>query len=312
MKFTILIPYRPSRGGLDSPISEIFQDENCIWKYSDGTIFGRPPEYGEQDITRAVRAIRKNSVYNHKIVIVIDSDMNYHENWLKLLGNNVEIFKASYVVDKANCKTIPQSRQANALCEAILSRSADELVCFCYISDLVCEKYWDLYIEEAYKSLGDEYVYTPMFVEPRTIHGCNTAVIGPTVKHLIDPMGDLTAKNIWENWRLYCCHALTIKPPTDRDYFIESDLDQWSIICNSANKGVITEPCGSRYFGYWAPIISRNERFRRNVSKLAIGMGGDLAFEGSLGKKAVVTKSHVFHFHLKCELDNIAVEHKEG
>lgn len=309
MNFTILIPYRPSRGGLNSPVNEIFQDENCVWRYPDGTSFGRQEYYGEEDITRAVKALRKNSIYQHKIIIAIDSDMHYHENWLKKLGDNVEIFQAKYTVDRNNCPAIPQYRQTNALREAILSRPADEIVCFCYISDLVCSKYWDKYIIEAYNRFGDDYIYVPMFVEPRTIHGSNTWIIGPKVKHLIEPMGDLSAHNIWHEWRKMCCHALTIKPPADRDYFVEADLDAWSIVCNSANKDVIFEPCGARDYGYWAPIIARNKKLTDSAIKLLCGSGGDLAFEGSLGKKAIVTKSHVFHFHLKCELDNIEVEH---
>lgn len=308
MIFTILIPYRPSQGGMNSPRGEIFQDENCIWRNSNGVIFSSPDSYGEEDINRTIKALKKNSIYKHRLIIAIDSDMHYHVNWLKKLGDNVEIFQSRYIASD-DCYNIPKSRQANTMKEGILSLNDNEIVIYAYISDLVCGKYWDKHIEDAYKRFGDDCIYVPMFIEPRTIHRVNTAIIGPRVKDLIDQMGDLTASNIWVKWREMCCHALTLKPPVDREYLIESDLDEWSIVCNSYGYDVIIENCGDRKYGYWAPLISRNKRFKDNAEKLSIGANYDLIFEQSLGKKIVVTKSHIFHMHLKCILDNVEVEH---
>ena len=302
MKINIIVPYRPSNGGLSSPTESISQDENFNWVDSKGVVYQR---CGYNDIERCVESLNKNSFYKHNIIVVIDNDMFPRENWLKKFGDNIRIFKANEHLTK-----VPQERQQLAMKDAIMSINDDEYIALAYISDLVCGKNWDIHIKKAHDKYGDSVVYVPMFVEPRTIQASNTSIVGEEVKAYIDAMGDLTCDNIWGAWRGMCCHSLTLKPPSNRNYIKESDMDEWSSICNQFDREYIEENCGDRVYGYWAPLITISRRVK-NLSNLMTGFGSDLNLDNSLGcKKIVVTKSHVFHFHLYCELDKIEVEHE--
>jgi len=313
MQMTIIISYRPSREGMDSPAGPIFQDAECRWQDAQGIVYRRPDHYGDQDdIYRAVESIKKNSIYNHQILIAIDNDMTPHENWLKKLGENVQWIKSGYDVP-IGCPDVPQKRGMNALRAGILYCEDDDIVCYAFPSDAIAGKNWDKYVVEAMQKFGDEKVYTPIFVEARTDFGCNTNAIGEKMKQYIDPMGDLTPDNIWNKWRdKYCCHSLTLKPPTDRDYFNESDLDEWSEVARKGKTEVSFEPCGSRDFGYYAVMIARNKIFKKAADQLLKGSGGDTSFDNNLGcEKAVVTASHVFHIHTEVRLDDKIVVKEE-
>ena len=299
MKLTILIPYRPTRGSLNSPNVPMYQDRKYLWRNKEGTICNRYFD-GQEDILRCVEALRKNSVYVHDIVVALDSDMYPQDGWLKDYG--VDVFKSTWAVPDG-CESVPPKRLMHTLYDAIHYIPDDAIVAFGYISDLVCGKLWDEPIVEAIDKYGLDYVYTPIFVEPRSIHRSHCWSCGESVRDIVEPMGETTTKNIWETWRGYCCHSLTMRPPIDRNYAIESDLYEWSAVCNAGGKTTIIEPCGVRNYGYWASIVSKNTLLKEHAHELLIGPGGDLAFEGALGTKCVVCRSHVFHLHYRCDLD---------
>lgn len=294
----IIIPYRPSSGGLNSPTGPLYQDEDYLWRDEGGKAWNRILD-GQEEIVRCVQALRKNSVYPHRIVIALDSDMYPQLDWLSEYG--VETIKSTWVVPEG-CAHIPQTRQSHTSHDAIMGLPNDAIVAHAYISDLVCGKRWDEPIVQAIDAHGFDKVYTPLFVEPRTIHKSHCWNCGECVREFVEPMGATTSDNIWGAWREYCCHSPTMRPPIDRNYAVEADLDEWSAACNAGGKNTIIEPCGARIYGYWAPIIARNNIFKDYAHEL-LNPVGDLAFEGSLGTKCVVCRSHVFHLHYRCDLE---------
>lgn len=305
MVFTIIIPYRPSTGGMNSIGGEIWQDENYKWNDASGVIDSGYVG-GQESIVRCVQALRKNSVHHHKIVIAMDFDMHHKDGWLS--EHDVTFFNSEWTASDGSEK-IPQNRQMHTYYEAIQSIGDDDVVAYAYIDDVVCGKRWDAYVVKAIEDHGMGMVYAPLFIEPRTVHGSHTWSCGEHLRGLVEPMGETTSENIWGKWRGYCCHSPTMRPPVDRDYAVEADLDEWSAACNDGGKDVIIEPCGVRNYGYWAPIIAKNKVLKEHSEKMLIGFGGDLAFEGSLGEKCVVCRSHVFHLHYGCILDESEVVH---
>ena len=173
-------------------------------------------------------------------------------------------------------------------------------------------KYWDKYIKEAYDTSGDNVVYVPIWIEPRTnvfIHANQMLLSKEYEMHqLKEP---LTAENIWGPWQKRVCHSLTMKYPIDRDHLTEKDLDDWSTACNSANKTNLVEPCGKRHWGYYCCMIAKNKLFKKASDSLLVHGAPDVLFDNNLKTdKIIVVKSHVFHLHNKIRLDDIEVEHE--
>ena len=317
MKITIIGPFRPvvkkrtieEQEKYETAVHNvastpsIHQDENGFWhEHSlDNEIAILKKNIGDM-LIRYATALHKNSVYKHKLMFACEPDVFFNENYKKKFEEkyNIHFFSAKQKIGIDN-----------TVMEAILSISDDEIVCYDYIVDLVCGKYWDKYIKEAFDKYGDEKVYVPMFIEPREkISSSHMNVCGPAaIPHMLEE--ETTTYHIWNTWRKKCCHALSMKPPIDRDYMIEKDLDDWSAIASKFEKDVIIEPCGLRDYGYYATLIGRNKIFKKVAAKLVGAKAYDLLFDNSLGvDKVVVTKSHVFHLHNKIKLDNIEVEHE--
>ena len=308
MKMTIIMPYRPCRGGMNSVYGDLIQQENGDWHNSNGDCMN-----GRDNLIniprRAIEFLRKNSRFKHDIVVAIDSDMKPHESWLKEY-DNVRIFQSKYVCPEPSHHA--WFRLVATQRDAMLSLPDDEIVCYGYIADLVCSKNWDLYIDEAYKEYGDDKTYVPMFVEARSPRGAMSAVIGEAAKSEVVELGQVTHEKIWTKWRELCMHALTIPPQTDHDYMTEEYFDEWIKIAVSVPiglNGVILEKCGTRRYGYWLPLISKNNRLKQALAGLKIGPGWDLVFEAHLGIKAVIAKSFVLHTHFNAVWDNQEVHH---
>lgn len=289
MKMTIVVPYRPSRGGMDAaPYTEgqtFKQNPDGTWPWTRGDI-----------IDRTIHILRKNSVWKHDIVIAIDADMEYNKDWLKQY-EGVSIFKTDYKSPVGKGASI--CRLNATVRDAVLSLPDDAFVCYSYISDLICGKNWDLYIDKAWQQFGDDKVYAPMWVEPKKPANIT-----------------LTHDNIWHGWRKKWCHSLTVPPlPPGRDVFTEADLDNWAKVAVEKDPGsnwVILEKCGARRYGYFCALCLRNKKLKPIIKSVPLGPGWDLKLDDSLNMlKAVVTRSFVYHFHVPVELDNIEVEHRE-
>lgn len=188
IKLTILIPYRPTKGSLTSPAGPLYQDKDYLWRDDEGAVCNRYFD-GQEDILRCVQALRKNSVYNHDIVVSLDADMYPQAGWLSEYG--VDIFKSTWVVPNG-CSYISATRLMRTLHDAIHYIPDDTIVAFGYISDLVCGKRWDEPIAKAMSVYGEDYVYTPMFVEPRSIHRSHCWSCGEGVRDIVEPMGETT------------------------------------------------------------------------------------------------------------------------
>ena len=303
----IIIPYRPSIGSMCSFFGELVQDSNERWLQNNKYINQRDDEFNIPK--RAIEAILKNSRFKHNIIVAIDSDMFPHKKWLKEY-DNVRIFKGSSICPDPPYESL--LRMTALENEVILSLPDDEFTCHAYIADLVCSKNWDVYIEKAIDLHGDGKIYVPMFVEPRSPYGPMSNAIGEEAKEENAKLGPVTFNNIWHEWRKLCCNSLGMHSPTDKEFLTEEDFDKWIQVATSENIGenrVILEKCGLRHYGYWAPLISKNRRFKQVLPGLTIGPGWDLSFEAALGEKVVVTRSFVFHIHLKVILDNQEVKH---
>ena len=300
--------YRPTILSIKHNRAPAWQDENGMWwsnkemiKLSDYEPFsGSSPNLLET----CVKAIRKNSVYHHRIIITHEPDVFFNSKYIDNIKQKYDVeFFINTTPNSSN--NIPS---LSAMANLISSLPDDEMVLYAYSIDCVCGKYWDRYLKEAHDSYGDDVVYNAMWVEPRTNNYTHSSICGP--KYEEHQLKDLSAHNIWEVWRSGCCHSLAMQFPIDKEYMAESDLDNWSSVCNSANKGIIVEPCGARQYGYWCLLIARNRIFKQNVNVLMQQGAADLRFEESLSKnKIIVTKSHVFHLHFPYKLDDIEVEH---
>lgn len=309
MKFTLLILYRPLSKQAKHSVLDQYQDDDYIWHTCPTKEFtGVFPPFKEIIIENCLKSIRKNSVFHHKIILASEPNVIFNEKYKKELINkygDVEFFSSSICDIYNRHKTL-----ANTSREAILSRSDNEFVCYLYLSDTICNKYWDKYISEAIQQYGDDKVFVPLWVEPRVYNFIHTTGIGEEAKKYEIP-DELTSDNIWNKWRQYVCNALTIKPPTDRNYYIEKDLDDWSGVCNQANKGCIVENCGDRCYGYYACMIAKNSILKA-ASPHLLDHGPDLAFDNNLNtKKVVVTRAHMFHLHNPIILDNTEVMHED-
>ena len=306
-KFTILIPYRPSRGSMCSLCSPITQLDDNTWKPQDPKFIDLSIRKEKDDLLRAIAAINKNSYYKHDIVVVIDSDMTPRENWLKEY-DNVRILQVKYVCNEP--VYIPIFRLTAAMYESIFSLDDNALVFQSYLCDLICSKKWDKYIFAAIDTYGTDCTYTPMWVETRVSHSMTR--IDLTKLEERKKMYPITVDKIWDTWRQWCCHELTLPPPLDKEYFIEKDFDDWIAISNQFDKDVIIEPCGARVYGYYNAYCATAKRFKEQLPKIPLGTGWDTGLESLMGKKIVVTKSYILHSHDKFELDSIDVKDKEN
>ncbi len=303
---TILLTYRPSfaSGGLSSAIGPIFQDDNGVWRNDLNEPWQGANVRNELETT--IRAINKNSVYRHKIVLTVDKDVFPNKKWLQQFGN-VAIFNSTFELPKT---LNPVYRSSSAIKEAIFSLPDDEFVTNYYISDVVCAKYWDKYIDDAYKVYGDGWVYAPMFVEPRSFESCGmTFHCGTDIaKRLSDALGEITTNKIWHDWRKMCCHSLTIPPYTKNTWVDENYLEEWRIIANKYEKMYIEEHHGYRNYGYWVSLCGRNKIFKKAWETTNIGPSFDTLFDNKIANKVVVTHSYLFHLHNEVKLDDISVE----
>lgn len=290
----ILVPYRP--GHKDSH-EELWQRNSGIWYNRCGDVpFHRSPALTQNVVERCVTAIRKNSSSEHDIVLILDSDVHPNEEWVSKL--EIEVFQPRSTIKERT------PRVMLGIYECLQEIPDGELVCYAYIADIVCGKKWDLHIDNAMKEHGDNCVYVPMWVEPRNEKAYHAQYCGEGMRGATKFYGEVTAKKIWNDWRKLCCHSLTMVAPIDREYSLESDLTEWSEICNFANMKNIVEPCGVRDYGYYACIVGKSDLFKKHSKKLLLTEEApDLAFEAELGTKVVVTKSHVFHLHYDCVLE---------
>ena len=316
MKMTIVIPFRPSRGGMSGPGYKMIQNEDGEWGQEIGKITGCIRSI-KDDLERCVLAINKNSHWKHDILVATDEDVIFNEKWLNKMPDNLKIFNA-----KNGGIESPQTRQVISLRDAVLSLRENEMVCYAIIADVVVSKNWDIAIDDAYKQHGDNHVYASMFVEPRTkiskshLNAMATDPInGQRIADETRASGPVNFANIWVNWRkVICCHSLTMLIPLDRDHMIEKDLDDYIKVATSQDKCLEIEPCGARIYGYWAPLIAKASKFQKIMSSsdMPLGHGADLWIDNNMPveNKVVVTKSFVFHLHVPCIIDDVEVEHE--
>ena len=76
---TIIVPFRPTTGGMSSTIGAVHQDENFEWFNEQNKPVGRPQK---DDIYRCLDSLEKNSAYRHKIIVALDPDVIPREGWL--------------------------------------------------------------------------------------------------------------------------------------------------------------------------------------------------------------------------------------
>jgi hypothetical protein len=299
MKLTIIIPYRLTKGGMDSLAGPLIRDEVGNWHSPKGLVIVERKE--SDDLIRAIKALRKNSVYKHDIVVAIDSDMEPGKDWLKEY-DGVSVFKSDYVFNEPEdvAKYAAFYRLNATMRDAVLSLPDDIFVCYSYLADLICAKNWDRYIAEAMQEYGEGATYAPMWVEPRGVPP------------------ELTWENIWRHWRAtVMCHALCMPPflTGDRKHMLEQDFDQWIEVATSKDPGsdwIIQEPCGTRIYGYFNALCVKNSRLKPIVRDVRLGPGWDLEVEARLGKKICVLRSFLLHLHMPFEFDDKEVEHSEA
>ncbi len=303
MRITILLTYRPTKhlGNHSTNNTKYTQDENGIWYDVDGNIWS-----GRNELETAIQAIRKNSVYNHKIILTVDKDVFPNTQWLSKFGD-ISIFRSSFELPPHLDSTC---RSTSTIKEALLSLPDDEFITNFYISDTVCAKYWDKYIDDAHKIYGDDWVYAPMFVEPRSPYSCGIIPHcgNDIAKEFSDKFGVITTDKIWNDWRKLCCHSLTIPPYTKNTYIDEKYFDDWIAIANKYDRLHIEEHYGYRNYGYWISLCGRNSIFKKAVETLDIGHGFDIYLDNKIANKLIVTHSFLLHAHNEVKLDDIEVE----
>ena len=312
MKMTIIMGYRPTVLANKHNRSSVWQDENDMWWTNQELMkVGIPTEYlpytgtSNNLLETCVKAIRKNSFYHHRIIIGHEPDVYFNEQYLERIKKQYDV---EFMINP-NPKSTNNQPSLCAMANIISTLPDDEMVLYAYSVDCVCGKNWDIPLKEAHDSYGDDVVYNAMWVEPRTNNYTHSSFCGP--RYAEHQLRDLSAHSIWEVWRAGCRHSLAMQFPIDKEYMAESEFDNWSAICNSANKGIITEHCGTRDYGYWCLLIARNRIFKQHMNVLFQEGACDLRFEESLEKtKVIVTKSHVFHIHFPYQLDDIEVAHE--
>ena len=318
MKINIIIPFRPTKGGVKNDQLPCLQGKDYLWhlarNHTDFDVNNWKSDNApfKTFLENCIKAIRKNSVYHHNIIIASEPDVFFNENYKQELNDKYDINFFTSLIQRTPKHEYRNLTICSTMKEAMDILPDEEIVCYAYNADLICGKYWDKYIKEAYDQYGEGVVYVPMWVEPRTdvfVHA-NQMLLSEVGKAC--QIKDLLTKgSIWRIWQQKVCHSLTMKYPTDRDYMTEKDLDDWSIACNSENKDNIVEECGMRKYGYYCCMIAKNKVFKKASNCLLENGAPDILFDNNLNtNKVVVTKSHVFHLHNKIKLDNIEVEHE--
>ncbi len=298
MNLTIIIPFRPTVGGMVAMPGPITQDEKGNWiapkvNHAADSAGERVKSLGLPEKT--IRVINKNSFFKHKIIIGVDEDVTPNKDWLKEF-DNVTVFK-SKVVHPIRTVAVEYFRLNSLQNEIVMSLPDDEMICYAYIADLMCSKNWDKYIAEEYVKYGDQSVYLPLFVETR---------------HMDLPYNSqLTGNNIWNEWRKICCHCLYLPVENHIEDVTEKMYDEWIAAATNPifNNGCIRENSGARVYTYWCAICGRASKIKKAMSGINIGPGWDLDVESKLGTKTVPTKSFVLHVHQKFILDDIEVPH---
>jgi hypothetical protein len=305
----IFIPYRPSRGGLDSIGNNPMQLDDYSFQ-ADNNNNRRHPD---DDIHRCLKSIAKNSRYRHEAVVCIDEDLQICDDWLKHLNIqdrlDITIFRC-----KNKGITDAHNRLPESLKQAILSLATDkDIIAYDLIADAIVCKNWDVQIINCVKEFGEKYYYASMFVEPRTeqSRALVSDISRQDVIEDIKKCSPQTVNNIWNLWRKsICCHSLTMIPKLDRNYAIESDFDEYISIANQFDKEYIIENAGERTYGYWAPLISTGRIFKELLQKMVCISGSDLWLDNNFPmQKMVLCRSYVFHMHYKTILDDKKVEY---
>lgn len=302
MKFNIIIQYRPlSRGGLNSPTVAQYQNEKGEWNDMDGEYkkdgdVNKLP--GEDILLRTINFLKKNSVNKHNYIIATDYDVYFNEQYLRSL-EDVKVVKADKLITAENAPlgfSMNLCRVNTALLAAIHSIPDEEWICSEYLSDLICSKGWDKPIIDAIERYGENCVYVPMFTEVKE------CVDGPP-GHLSIRGVDPTPTLIWNTWRQYVNHALSMPLPKDREYFTEADVDYFVQKANDGKMGIIVEPPGNRIYGYYAVMFMKAKHAKRAMRMMGTYKDEtpfDLDFDNRLHsvcglRKVVVTNSFVVH-----------------
>lgn len=283
MNVNIIVPYRPlSKGGLSTPMVEQHQLPDGRWNGWGDELSEDNSEV--RNINTTIKFLNKNSVYKHKIIVAIDSDIYPNKDFLKEF-DNVTILKSPYICKESVC---PPYWRLNAAYKHVIDSIPDEeWLCHGYTADLICAKNWDEPIINAILQNGDNYVYVPMFIEAWEAYG-NIRLKG------LEP----TAERIWDDWRKnVSCHALTFPEP-EKGFITEKDLDSYIEKANERKMGLIKEDCGKREYGYYN-VMFMKAKYAKIAMRL-IGHGFDIDFDDRLRDvlhitKIVVTNSFILH-----------------
>lgn len=280
------MPFRPLTGGnCTCPSGEIRQLSDDTWESIEDTRFNKTVGSSERVlIDQAISTLNKRSAFKHKIIVVLDSDVFPNENFLKEF-DNVSVKKSTYVLDQK--KELYFYRMAAAIRDGFMGIEDEEWICYIYLDDWICSKEWDKFIVNAIEKYGDNYVYTPMFIEPYSHHYSQGGYFGDEKP---------TFEKIWDKWRReICIHSLTMPIPGN-GYIEESRFEEY--IKTATRNDLIIEPCGVRQYGYYAGMIMKAKHAKRIGMNL--GPGFDTDFDGRLYSvlglnKVVMTNSFILH-----------------
>ncbi len=298
MNMTIIMPFRPlGKGSLTTPNGEWRQLADGRWQNPAGEI--QAPQ--RDDIERSIHFLRKNSRFQHKILVAIDNEIYPHPSFLAHC-EGVEIIKSSYVPPLKSpdgqdpWSWIPYTRLACAYRDAIATVPDDEWIFYGFTADLIAAKDWDFHIDQARQLYGDHHVYAAMFVEMKAKAGTNLdyEILGTTP----------TPHQIWIEFReKVCCHGLTWPIPA-KGYSTEEDFNEYITIARRGQRElgvpkVIFERCGERAIGYYN-CLAMQARYAKIAGFSMKGMGFDIEFDDNLRDKAgrmkgVVTDSYIYH-----------------
>lgn len=280
------MPFRPLTGGnCTCPEGEIRQLADDTWEASESDHFNRTCGSPNRiHIDLAIDTLNKYSSFKHKVIVVLDFDVFPNDNFLRQF-DNVIVMKSFYILDHNENKYF--YRLAAALRDGFMTISDEEWLCYIYLDDWICCKGWDMRIAEAIDKYGDNYVYTPMFIEPYSHHFSQGGYFGDE---------EPTFEKIWDKWhREICIHSLTMPIPGN-GYIEEKKFEEYIKI--ATRNDLIIEPCGVRQYGYYAGMIMKAKHAKKIGMNL--GPGFDTDFDGRLYSvlglnKVVVTNSFILH-----------------
>lgn len=280
MNITIVTPFRPSTGGMNSGGGPLTQDTIYRWVGPNGQLVGQQPN----DPNYLIEYIAKNSVGNHKILIVIDSDMTPREGWLSQYPN-VQVVQDPYVCTETRYE--PNLRASSAIQYGVSLVPDEEWCATGWIADAYPCRSWDAGLDGAVAKYGEKNVFIPCFCE----------VVGTGVNRVFDP-APATPDKIWNEWRrTICCHALTIPYP-EKKFITYEDFEAWCDIARSGRPSYVVEPCGMRDYGYFSSMIMKAKWFKNTPRR--VGSGWETEFDGALYEKhglmkVVMTDSFLLH-----------------